>query len=509
MKTLRLILGDQLNINHTWFNKVDDEVCYVLMEVKQEQDYVKHHVQKIIAFFSAMRNFAKELRNKGHKVIYLKIDDEQNKQSFAENLQAILQSNAIEKLEYLLPDEYRLDDELKAFCKGLSIPSRAFDTEHFYTQREFLADFFKGKKTFLMESFYRSLRKKHAILMDGEEPLTGRWNYDAENRKKYDGKVPVPNALTFKSNQEEIFIAIQRMKISFFGRVDAANFDWPCSRTEALQVLDYFVKNLLPYFGTYEDALSTQHINLFHSRLSFVLNLKLLSPQEVVNAVQAEYHSNNAVDIAQAEGFIRQVLGWREYMRGVYWAKMPGYAQLNFLEQNQELPNWFWDGNTQMNCLKQCINNSLDNAYAHHIQRLMVIGNFCLLANIHPNYVDAWYLGVYIDAIEWVQITNTRGMSQYADGGIVGSKPYVSSANYIDKMSDYCSGCIYDKKKRYGENACPINSFYWDFYIRHREKLASNPRIGMMYRLIDKMSADEVKNIQQKASYYKSIIHIV
>ncbi len=507
MKTLRLLLGDQLNHQHTWFKTVDKNICYVLMEVKQEQEYVTHHIQKIIAFFSAMRNFAHELQNQGHSVIYYKIDDEHNKHSFRENLTEIIAQDSFSNFEYLLPDEYRLDVELTNFCSGLSITSKTVDTEHFYTHREYLHDFFKGKKTFLMESFYRALRKKHNILMDGEEPLTGRWNYDAENRKKYDGKVSVPDAITFKSNQQEIFESIQKMNIPFFGNVEVSKFDWPCSRVEALQVLQYFVKNLLPNFGTYEDALSTQHKDLFHSRLSFALNVKLISPQEVVHAVLLEFENNHTVDIAQAEGFIRQILGWREYMRGVYWAKMPAFSQLNYLDHKEALPTWFWDGKTQMNCLKHCINNSLDNAYAHHIQRLMVIGNFCLLAGIHPDFVDQWYLGVYIDAVEWVEITNTRGMSQFADGGIVGSKPYVSSANYIDKMSDYCAGCKYDKKSRYGPNACPFNSFYWDFHIRHRKKLEKNPRIGMMYRLIDKMTADEITKIRQKAASYKSAIN--
>ncbi len=507
-KTLRLIIGDQLNHHHTWFQKTEENVLFLLMEVMQEQTYVMHHVQKIIGFFHAMRSFAEEISKKGHQVIYLKLDDKANKQSFEANIEQIIKDHKITDFQYQLPDEYRLDIQLKQICKSLKIQSKAFDTEHFLTNREDVKVFFNGKKQFLMENFYRDMRKKHRILMDGDDkPTGGQWNFDQENRKKYDGKVPLKAPLMFKKDVSAIYELLNSMQVAYFGNIKEKEFDHPTTREEALQVLDFFCDLLLPSFGTYEDAMLKEHATLFHSKLSFCLNLKLISPAEVVEKVISTYKENSKkITIAQVEGFIRQVIGWREYMRGLYWATMPDFAAKNFFENKRKLPHWYWDGKVKMNCLKTALDNSLDNAYAHHIQRLMVIGNFSLLAGLHPDEVDEWYLGVYIDAVEWVQITNTRGMSQYADGGIVGSKPYVSSANYIDKMSNYCTGCYYDKKKKYGDKACPFNSLYWNFYHHHQEKLKSNQRVSMMVNMVQKIEKKEMEQILVQAdSYLKNI----
>jgi len=503
-KTLRLILGDQLNINHSWFKETDSNITYVLMEVMQEQEYVRHHIQKIVGFFTAMRSFAQELENLGHQVKYIKLNVAQNQQNFEGNIKSLLEEISINKFEYQEPDEYRLTEELTKICKSLKIESAVFESEHFYTKKDDIKNFFKGKKQYLMENFYRDMRKKHALLMDENgDPEGGKWNYDHENRKKYDGKYPLKDSLTFKKDVSELVELIQQQKVNYFGNINTKEFGYPTTRKEALEVLDYFCKELLPNFGRYEDAMVKEHQTLFHSCLSFGLNIKLISPKEVVNEVLKAYHqSENKIDIAQVEGFVRQVVGWREYMRGLYWAEMPSFANTNFLNHKGELPSWFWDGKVKMNCLKYSINNSLDHAYAHHIQRLMVIGNFALLAGCDPNQVDEWYLGVYIDAIEWVQITNTHGMSQFADGGLVGSKPYVASANYINKMSNYCEGCHYKKELRHGEKACPFNSLYWNFYIKHEDLLAKNPRIGMMYQLIKKMDDTEKQNIINQASTY-------
>ena len=286
---------------------------------------------------------------------------------------------------------------------------------------------------------------------------------------------------------------------------DPTQFDWPVTRDESLQLLQHFLEVRFASFGTYQDAMTTNDHWLFHSRLSFAMNTKMIGPLEIVKAAEAYwYEHQDEVDIAQAEGFIRQIIGWREYMRGIYWAKMPDYAAMNYFGHTESLPAWYWTGNTKMTCLSHAINQSLDVAYAHHIQRLMVTGNFALLLGAHPDEVDQWYLGIYMDAIEWVEITNTRGMSQFADGGIVGTKPYVSSANYIYKMSDYCGQCAYDRKKKYGAGACPFNSLYWDFYDRHRDKLGSNPRIGMMYRVWDKNNSEEKARILAQAAIYKA-----
>jgi deoxyribodipyrimidine photolyase-related protein len=497
---LRLILGDQLNSRHTWYKEKDSNVLYVMMELRQEQEYVRHHIQKIIAFFLAMRNFAAYLTQNGHQVKYYTINQNGNTGDLSLMLQKIIAEHQITKFEYQLPDEVRLDEQLKTFCNTLSVPYEALDTEHFLTKRDELKKFFAGKKTRLMESFYRNMRKKFNILMEQDEPMGGKWNFDHENRKAFDHKVALPNLTFHNKNIQQLKKELEDAGIQSFGKVDPEHFNWPSTREESIVDFKAFLNERLQYFGTYEDAMLTEHTLLFHSRISFALNCKLLNPDEIIalTLVHWNKHKEN-ISIAQVEGFIRQVIGWREYIRGIYWEYMPQYKTLNYLEASTSLPEWFWTGETKMNCMKQCISNSLDHAYAHHIQRLMVIGNFSLLAGLNPDAVDEWYLGVYADAIEWVELPNTRGMSQFADGGIVGTKPYVSSANYISKMSNYCKTCSYNSKEKLGLNACPFNSLYWNFYDLHRSKFEKNPRVGMVYMLWNKMKAEEKSAILLKA----------
>ncbi len=499
-KTLRLVLGDQLNSQHSWFATPNPTVTYLMLEMRQETDYVTHHIQKVVGFFLSMRQFAQELQEQGHQFIYLTLDDPQNQQSLPAQIQTLVSKEAFTRFEYLLPDEYRLDQQLKACCAELDIPCQAFDTEHFLSDREFLANFFKGKKTFLMESFYREMRRKYAILMEGNQPLTGQWNYDQDNRQALKDKSLILPPRLHPKQVGLILDLLDRCGVSTIGTLDREAFVWPTSRKESLELLDHFCKHLLVHFGSYQDALTTWDPYLFHSRLSFSLNCKLISPLEVVQTVEGYWlRHQDKIGIAQVEGFIRQIIGWREYMRGIYWAKMPEFAQLNYFGHERKLPDWFWTGKTKMNCLSQSIQQSLNLAYAHHIQRLMVTGNFALLAGIHPDEVDRWYLGIYIDAIEWVEITNTRGMSQFADGGIVGTKPYVSSANYIKKQGNYCGTCAYQADKKTGEGSCPFNSLYWHFHARNRELLEKNPRIGMVYRTWDKMSNQQAILAQAEA----------
>ncbi len=502
MKTLRLILGDQLNIKHSWFKTVNENVTYCIFEMRQETDYVTHHIQKVIGFFAAMRQFAEDLRSKNHKLTYLKIHDAQNTQNLTDNLNQLITQHEIKKFEYILPDEYRLDDQLKAFCKSLNIPSKRYSAEHFYTKRNDLQDFFKDKKQFLMESFYRGMRKKHDILMIGHQPEGGKWNYDKNNRNKWKGEVKIPPFKDFNNNVLEVLLDIENANIKTIGKFEGKSFPYPITRKQALQQLKYFCEELLMYFGTYQDAMHTEETNLFHSRLSFALNLKLISPKDVVTTVMNYYRSHIAhIDIAQVEGFVRQIIGWREYMRGMYWSFMPSYKKENKLENFNVLPNFFWTGHTKMNCMKQSINNSIDHGYAHHIQRLMVIGNYALLTQTHPDEVDAWYLGIYVDAIEWVQLTNTRGMSQFADGGKTATKPYVSSGSYIHKMSNYCSSCAYNKSRKVEDDACPFNSLYWNFLDEKRAHLSNNFRMGMMYNLLDKMDKHLLQQIKTRAQH--------
>lgn len=502
MKTLRLILGDQLNYNHSWFRDTDSNVLYTLMEVRSEQEYVEHHIQKIVGFFATMRAFADHLDSKGHQVHYFKYDDAKNLHSFKDNLKRLIKGHKIERFEYIEPDEYRLDQVMSAICSELTIETKMVSSEHFMTERDDVREFFSKKKTYLMESFYRDMRKKHNIMMQGKDPMGGQWNFDHDNRKKYKGEVAIPAKFHASNDVSEIYQMVIDQGILHFGEIDANNFQWPINRQQALEHLNYFLENHLIYFGTYEDALTTQSETLFHSRLSFAMNLKMLSPKEIIEKTLAYWAEHQEIQIQQVEGFVRQIMGWREFMRGIYWAKMPGYEKENFFENEAKLPEWFWTGDTKMNCLKHAIKGSLKNAYAHHIQRLMVTGNFAALIGVHPDDVDEWYLGIYIDAIQWVEITNTRGMSQFADGGLLATKPYVSSASYIHKMSDYCGGCKYNHKLKTEENACPFNSLYWDYFERNREKLQKNPRIGMMYRVWDKMKNQE--DILEKAAQLKA-----
>lgn len=503
MKEVRLILGDQLNQNHSWFQETRDDVLYVMMEMRQETDYVCHHIQKVVAFFKSMRWFANVLQSKGHQLKYYTLDDPDNQQSIEGNLQQVFQEVEATSWAYQLPDEYRLDQMLQALSKKWDLSCTVADTEHFYTQREEVQELFEGKKTYLMERFYRVMRKKHDVLMDDGAPIGGDWNYDQQNRKKLPKDVVVPEPFAPKHDVTALVKMIEAAGVDTMGEIQSESFAWMCSLEEGKQALAYFLKHLLPQFGDYQDAMTTQSTTLFHSRLSFLMNAKIMSPQYVVDTAESYYRAHeDEIDISQIEGFIRQILGWREYMRGLYWAKMPEYGEMNFFGHDRKLPDFYWTGQTKMKCLQHSIGQSLEEAYAHHIQRLMVCGNFALMAGVHPDEVDAWYLGVYIDAIEWVELPNTRGMSQFADGGIVATKPYCGSANYMKKMGDYCKQCVYKASQKTGEGACPFNSLYWHFIARNESLLRNNPRMGMMYRVWNKYSSKQQEEILDQADQY-------
>ena len=500
MKTLRLILGDQLNSKHSWFQGEQGNYVYCLLEMKQETDYVKHHIQKVIGFFAAMREFSKEIESKGCEVVYYNLDSKSNTQNLSSNLKQLIETHGIEKFEYQEPDEYRLDHQLSTFCKALSIETEIHSTEHFYTKRQDLATFFKDKKQWLMEKFYRDMRKKHDVLMVANQPEGGKWNFDKSNRNKWKEKESIPDFKAFNNEVSDIVSLLKSENIETIGHFKSKYFEYPINRTQALEQLKYFCEHLLVHFGDYQDAMHTEQVYLFHSRLSFAMNCKIISPKAIVTTVLNYWRKHGEdINISQVEGFIRQIIGWREYMRGMYWALMPDYKSLNYLENTNKLPNFFWTGNTKMNCLKNAINNSLDNGYAHHIQRLMITGNYALLTQINPDEVDAWYLGIYVDAVEWVQLPNTRGMSQFADGGKIATKPYVSSGSYINKMSNYCDDCHYNKKEKIGDKACPFNSLYWNFLDDKREKLGDIFRMKMMYSLLNKMKAEDLYELKKRA----------
>lgn len=523
--TLRLILGDQLNPNHRWYETPRPDVIYVLMEVREETAYVRHHAQKILGIFAAMRDFAKMLKTAGHRVRYVAIDDPSNRHNLIANLEALVAHYGATRVEYQLPDEWRLDLALRQWASGAGQDARnvahkasgiahasgnkvqanpplaitATDSDHFHTTRDEAAQLFKGRKQWLMEHFYRAQRRKHQVLMTADgKPEGGQWNYDQDNRKRWPGTPPEPADTRPVHDHSALWETLVACGIEFMGNPNARQFRWPLNRGEALIQLETFIRHALPHFGDFQDALAHNHWRLFHSLLSFALNVKMLNPREVVQAAEAAWRGGHA-PLTAVEGFIRQILGWREYVRGVYWAHMPGYTQNNALNHNRPLPDWFWTGKTRMACMAQAIGQSLDHAYAHHIQRLMVIGNFSLLAGLNPYALHEWYLGIYIDAFEWVEAPNTLGMSQFADDGLLATKPYVSSAAYIDRMGDHCKQCSYDKKAKTGPKACPFNALYWDFFIRHENRLRGNHRLGMVFRNLDKMTTEAKATLTDQA----------
>ncbi|MFC7419456.1 cryptochrome/photolyase family protein [Iodobacter arcticus] len=504
MTTLRLILGDQLNIRHSWFSGAErqrDDVLYVLMELRSETDYAWHHAQKVLGIFAAMRGFAQALQKAGYRVRYLKIGDPNNRQGFISNLIDLIETEQIKQLERQQADEYRLESQFLAAELQFGIPVKVLDSEHFLADRAAISAQFLQKIP-RMEFFYRALRKQYQILLDADgQPLGGQWNFDQDNRKRWNGQPLAPAWPDYAADLSELWWEIVSAGIKTLGQPKAECFPWPITRTQAKDALATFVLNALPHFGAYQDAMSSASPTLFHAGLSFALNLKLLHPLEVINAALLEFDAGR-VSLSTVEGFVRQILGWREFVRGVYWARMPAYGQLNELAHQRRLPSWYWNGQTKMSCLKHAIDQSLALGYAHHIQRLMLTGNFALLAGIAPDDVDAWYLGIYVDAFEWVEMPNTRGMSQYADGGLLGSKPYAGSASYINKMSDYCKGCHYQPKQRHGEGACPFNSLYWHFHHRHTARLQKNPRLGMTYQTWRKMPEDEKSATLKQAELY-------
>ena len=504
--TVRLILGDQLNAQHSWFERPDDGVLYLIAELRQEASYVKHHIQKLCAFFLAMKIFADELAAKGHHVLHLTLDDAAAFKTLDDVVASIVTRFSADEFQFQRPDEYRLLEQLSAIRLPKEIKVLGVDSEHFLVPFEDVFETVKPRQHNRMEAFYRKMRKRFSILMDGDQPLGGKWNYDGENRAKLKPKdlQAIPQPLLFANDIADTLERINKHGIPTFGSVNETLL-WPVSRAQSLQLLNHFCRHCLPLFGRFQDAMTCEdpkQWTLFHSRLSFALNVKILSPREVIAAALAAYEeSSGQITLPQIEGFVRQILGWREYVRCVYWANMPDYGSCNHLNAQGDLPQYFWDGDTKMNCLKQAIDQSLTYAYAHHIQRLMITGNFCLLAGIHPDQVDAWYLGIYIDAVEWVEMPNTRGMSQFADGGWVATKPYSAGGNYVNKMSDYCKTCHYKVKEKTTEDACPLNSLYWHFMHQHRNILASNPRIGMVYRSWDKQAKETQEATLARAAW--------
>ena len=497
---LILVLGDQLSPSLA--SLAADENAPVLMaELADEASYVRHHQQKIALIFSAMRHFAEQLRMQGRSVFYFAYGAEEQLSSFADAVALLVKREGFTRLIVTEPGEWRLMQEMQSWPDKLGIAVDILPDSRFIADHTEFEDWADGKKQLRMEFFYRDMRRKTGLLMDGDEPLGGQWNYDADNRKKLPkGHMPPPR-LHFApdATTQDVLHLVKTHFGNHVGTLD--KFAWPVTAAQAQEQFAHWLDFCLPQFGDYQDAMKNGEAFLYHGLIGASLNLGLLDPLDVCRAVEARYHDGHA-PLNAVEGFIRQILGWREFIRGLYWLKMPDYADSNYFAHDRKLPDFYYSGETDMACMREAIGATRDYAYAHHIQRLMVTGNFALLAGLDPGAVNQWYLEVYADAFEWVQLPNTHGMALFADGGVVGSKPYAASGAYINRMSDHCADCAYQVKQPYGENACPFNYLYWDFMIRQRDKLGGNPRMGMVYRNLDKMPDEKRDGVQASAKKF-------
>lgn len=500
MASLILVLGDQLSHNLSSLAAADKAVDRILMcEVADETTYVRHHKKKIAFIFSAMRHFAETLRADGWHVDYVKLGDAGNTGSFTGEVRRAVQRIKPAELIVTEPGEWRLRQILAEWEETMALPVTILaDTRYLCSHAEF-ASWAEGRKQYRMEYFYRDMRRKTGLLMAGSEPIGGKWNFDSENRKPPPSGLTLPQPLRFAPDMisRDVLALVADKFEDHFG--DLEPFWYATTAEQAEQAFEHFVVSALPRFGDFQDAMLEGEKFLYHAVISTYLNAGLLDPLKLCQRVDFAYQAGH-VPINAAEGFIRQIIGWREFVRGIYWQKMPDYAGLNFFENTRDLPDFYWTGDTEMACMRAAISQTREEAYAHHIQRLMVTGNFALLAGIDPHQVHEWYLSVYADAYEWVELPNTLGMSQFADGGVLGSKPYAASGNYINKMSNHCKTCRYDVKQKTGEKACPFNPLYWDFLVRNAEKLRGNPRMAQMYRTWDRMALDRQAEYRHSAA---------
>jgi deoxyribodipyrimidine photolyase-related protein len=497
---LILILGDQLSPNLSSLRAGSPETDRVLMvEVQEEATYVRHHKKKIAFLFSAMRHFAEELRTLGWSVDYVTLDAPENSGGFTGEIERAVKRLRPDKILVTEPGEWRVREAMETWEQAFNIPVEVLEDDRFIAAHSEFRSWAEGRKQLRMEYFYREMRRKTGLLMDGDQPEGGKWNFDAENRKPAKADLFMPTPLRTEPDEitENVLALVASRFDNHFG--DLTPFWFGVTRAEAEAALDQFIETALAKFGDYQDAMLEGEKFLYHSLLSLYINAGLLDPLVVCQRVEAAYKSG-AAPLNAAEGFIRQIIGWREYVRGIYWLKMPDYVDENFFGNTRALPDFYWTGETDMACLRAAITQTKEEAYAHHIQRLMVTGNFALLAGVDPKQVHEWYLAVYADAYEWVELPNTLGMSQFGDGGVLGSKPYAASGNYIHKMSDHCKGCKFDVKQKTGHGACPFNPLYWDFLHRNRDKLAGNPRMAQMYRTWDRMSEDKQRDYLESAA---------
>ena len=495
MTTLRIVLGDQLTRGLSSLRDHASGDIVLMMEVAEEATYVKHHKQKLVLIFAAMRHFADALRGDGLVVDYVRLDDPANTGSFTSEVTRAIARHKPSRIVVTEPGEWRVMQMMKGW--GAEILG---DDRFFATPASFAA-WAANRKQLRMEFFYRDMRRLSGLLMEGDEPAGGQWNFDHDNRKSLPKGVTPPKRRRFAPDAitREVMAMVGERFPDHFG--DLEPFGWAVTRADALEALDHFIAACLPNFGDYQDAMKQGDAFLYHSVISPYLNIGLLTPREICEAAEQAWRRGEA-PLNAVEGFIRQIIGWREYVRGIYWREGPHYVESNHLDARRPLPDFYWTGATDLNCLAQALRQTLDHGYAHHIQRLMITGNFALIAGIDPHALHQWYLAIYVDAFEWVEAPNTIGMSQFADGGLLGSKPYAAGGAYVNQMSDYCRDCRYDVKQRTGPQACPLNALYWDFLVRNRETIGGNPRLAMPYRSWDRFDAATQNKIRDSASAF-------
>ena len=499
IRTLYLVLGDQLTTDSSFFEDYDRTKDMIWMaEVKEEATHVWTSKHRIVMFLSAMRHFKEELTSKEMRFSYTEMTTKSAHSTLHLELASFLKTNKCSFVKVRKPGEHRVELLLEQAVNENNLNLEIIEDDHFLSSIEEFAIYAKDRKQLRMEYFYRDMRKKYKILCSDNEPEGGEWNYDSENRKSFSkagpGLLPAPISFPPDKITKQVIKLVNDIYHDHPG--DLSFFDWPVTASEAKTTLKDFMDNRLNQFGDYQDAMWTNEPWLYHSRLGAVMNLHILHPLKVITEAENRFKSGKA-PLAAVEGFIRQILGWREYVRGIYWLYMPDYLERNSLKAQNDLPDFFWTANTDLTCLNQAISQTLKHGYAHHIQRLMITGLFCLLYGVNPKKVHEWYLAVYVDAVEWVELPNSLGMSQYADGGVMASKPYIASGKYIDRMGNYCKNCKYDPAKSVGEDACPFTTLYWDFLMRHEKLLLSNPRMGMQVRNVNRLTdavKDDIKN---------------
>ena len=502
MTILIPVLGDQLSPDLASLRDVDPANAVVLMmEVAEETTYVRHQPRKIALILSAMRHFAGELRTRGWTVDYVRLEDPGNSGSFSGEVARAAVRHHATAVRIVEPGEWRVAEAIAGWEAALGLPVEVLEDDRFVCSIAAFKAWAAGRKTLTMEYFYREMRRKTGLLMDSGQPVGGQWNFDAENRKPppRGTSFPAPARFAPDAITAEVLDLVGRRFAGHFGTLDG--FALPVTRAQALEALDHFITAALPGFGDFQDAMLADQPLLYHAFLSPALNCGLLNPVEVCAAAVAAYDRGDA-PLNAVEGFVRQIIGWREFIRGMYWLDMPGYAHANALEAHRPLPDFYWTGDTDMRCLAIAVRDTRTHAYAHHIQRLMVLGNFALIAGVDPALVEQWFLVVYADAYQWVELPNVIGMSQHADGGRLGSKPYASSGAYINRMSDYCGRCRYDVKQRTGPDACPFNALYWDFLARHEHRFRANPRMRNMYGTWDRFSPEQQAEIRESAATF-------